>query len=186
MDSKRRLTGNTGSLRYMAPEGKRCFCNKGILSRSRLTKGSSVNRRDHYGLPADVYSFGILLWEIAVCHKPFKGMSVDEHADMVVAKGYRPKISVVPGSNDLKKLIQSCWAHAPEVRPTFTAIREALANEVEERRRQEELEEIERQRKVAPKTGSLRMRMMQQRRSTVRSSYSKSGAEGFFAKFPFS
>jgi hypothetical protein len=127
-----------------------------------------------------------MLWEIAVCHKPFNGMSIDQHAEMVVAKGYRPKLSVVPGSNDLKNLIQSCWSQSPEVRPTFTGVRLALANEVEERRRKEELEEIERQRKVAPKTGGLRMRMMQQRRSTVRSNYAKSGAEGFFAKFPFS
>lgn len=28
VDSKRKLTGNTGSLRYMAPEGRRCSCKK--------------------------------------------------------------------------------------------------------------------------------------------------------------
>ena len=145
-----------------------------------------VNRREHYGLPADVYSFGIMLWEIAVCHKPFKGMTVDQHADLVVSQGFRPKISVVPGSHELKNLIQKCWSSQPEERPTFTAIRLGLANEVEAHRRLEELEEIRRQQSVAPKTGALRMRMMRQRRPVIRSSYSKSEAGGFFAKVPFS
>lgn len=124
-----------------------------------------------------------MLWEVAVCHKPFKGMSVEQHADLVVSKGFRPKLAIVPGSKDFRKLIQSCWDPAPENRPTFTGVRLSLANEIEGHRRQQELEEIERQQKVAPKTGALRMRMMRQRRSA---SYSKSGSEGYFAKLPFS
>jgi Protein tyrosine and serine/threonine kinase len=133
-----------------------------------------------------VYSYGILLWEIAICHKPFKGMTVDQHSDLVVVQGYRPKISIVPGSDSFKKLIQDCWSAIPNNRPTFTEVRLGLANEVEAHRRQEELEEIERQRKVAPKTGNLRMRMMRQRRSGTRTSYAKSGVEGSFGSVPFS
>jgi hypothetical protein len=138
-------------------------------------------------LPADVYSYGILLWEISALHKPFKGMSVDQHAELVIEKGYRPKISVVPGSKSLKILIQTCWSSSQDKRPTFTEVLSILADEVEARRRQEELEEIERQRKVAPKTGLLRMKMMRQRRNTQRASYVRSGKNGSFDKqVPFS
>ncbi len=147
---------------------------------------NAVNRREHYGLSADVYSYGILLWEISICHKPFKGMTVDQHSDLVVVQGYRPKISIVPGSDSFKNLIQDCWSAIPTKRPTFTEVRLALANEIEVHRRQEELEEIERQRKVAPKTANLRMRMMRQRRSVALGSYAKSGVEGSFGSVPFS
>lgn len=114
-------------------------------------------------------------------------MSVDQHAELVIGKGYRPKISVVPGSESLKKLIQSCWCSVQDKRPTFTEVRRALADEVEAHRRQEELEEIERQRKVAPKTGKLRMKMMRQRRNSNRTTYSRSGKQGSFDNHvPFS
>ena len=80
-----------------------------------------VNRRDHsYRLPADVYSFGMMQWEIAVCHKPFKkSVTVEQHSDLVVSKGYRPKLAAIPGSRNLKMLIQSCW-DVPESRSAFT------------------------------------------------------------------
>lgn len=114
-------------------------------------------------------------------------MSVDQHAELVIGKGYRPKISVVPGSESLKRLVQTCWSSTQDKRPTFTEVRRMLADEVEAHRRQEELEEIERQRKVAPKTGLLRMKMMRQRRNTQRASYARSGKKGSFDKqVPFS
>jgi Protein tyrosine and serine/threonine kinase len=127
-----------------------------------------------------------MLWEMAVCYKPFKGMSVEQHADFVIHQGYRPKISAVPGSEALKKLMQSCWSQAPEERPRFTEIRLALVHEIESHRRQEVINEIERQRKIAPKTGALRMKMMRQRRSTATATYTKGGNEGFFDAIPFS
>eukprot|EP00568_Trieres_chinensis_P009063 CAMPEP_0183314746 /NCGR_PEP_ID=MMETSP0160_2-20130417/49439_1 /TAXON_ID=2839 ORGANISM="Odontella Sinensis, Strain Grunow 1884" /NCGR_SAMPLE_ID=MMETSP0160_2 /ASSEMBLY_ACC=CAM_ASM_000250 /LENGTH=93 /DNA_ID=CAMNT_0025480145 /DNA_START=1 /DNA_END=279 /DNA_ORIENTATION=- len=46
-------TGNTGTLRYMAPEVAKC---------------------KNYGLEVDVYSFGMLLWEICKWKKPFHKM----------------------------------------------------------------------------------------------------------------
>lgn len=128
-----------------------------------------------------MYSFGILLWEIAVLQKPFKGMNIEEHAALVIKKGYRPTISLVPGSEDYKKLVQACWSTVPEQRPNFTDIRRSLANEVEAHRRLEELELEEMgQEKIAPKTGKLRMILNRQ------SVYAKSGVEGSFANVPFS
>lgn len=118
IDSDRRMTGNTGSLRYMAPE---------------------VNRREHYHLSADVYSFGILLWEMCSLQKPFVGMSKEEHSDLVIRKGFRPKISAVPGSGELKEMIQSCWAPIPKHRPTFHHIRHFLTSQVDTLKRIEEL-----------------------------------------------
>lgn len=122
IDSDRRMTGNTGSLRYMAPE---------------------VNRREHYHLSADVYSFGVLLWEMCSLQKPFVGMSKEDHSDLVIHKGFRPKISAVPGSAELKDLIQSCWAPDAKYRPTFTHIRQFLIAQSNSLKRVEELAAME-------------------------------------------
>jgi serine/threonine protein kinase len=67
-----RLTGNTGSLRYMAPE---------------------VALNQCYNTKADSYSFAIVLWQICSLTVPYAGYNVRRHADEVVAKGVRPKIA---------------------------------------------------------------------------------------------
>ncbi|CAE7533552.1 HT1 [Symbiodinium microadriaticum] len=54
------MTGNTGSLRYMAPE---------------------VALRKPYNEKADVYSFAILLWQMGRDKVPFKGLSRSEFMD---------------------------------------------------------------------------------------------------------
>ena len=48
------MTGNTGSLRYMAPE---------------------VALRKPYNEKVDVYSYGIMVWQMARDRVPFKGLS---------------------------------------------------------------------------------------------------------------
>ena len=66
--------------------------------------------------------------------------------------------------------------------PLLTGVRLlALANEVEEHRRQQELEEIERQQKVAPKTGALRMTC-----GSADRLYDRAVPDGYFANLPFS
>uniref|UniRef100_A0A7S1Y5A0 Protein kinase domain-containing protein n=1 Tax=Grammatophora oceanica TaxID=210454 RepID=A0A7S1Y5A0_9STRA len=147
IDSKRRMTGNTGSLRYMAPE---------------------VNRREHYGLSADIYSYGVMLWEMCTLHKPYKGMNKEEHAEMVIHKGFRPKINAVPGSPELKKLIQACWSANAQHRPNFTYVRRALLMELDVKKKMAELEELERQKRETPK--SLRMKLKRQKRGKEASS----------------
>lgn len=63
------LTGNTGSLRYMAPE---------------VAKGEPYDQR------VDTYSFGILFWQICSLQTPYAGMSTKIHAEKVVEQGQRP------------------------------------------------------------------------------------------------
>lgn len=70
-DAPRQLTGQTGSARYMAPE----------VARSRP-----------YGTSAEVYSFGILLWQLASHERPFAGMDMQRHARQVVDGGQRPPL----------------------------------------------------------------------------------------------
>ena len=95
-----------GTRRFMAPE---------------MMRKQPVNEA------ADVYSFGILLWQIYTRKKPFSGFKTlktpQEKTDFAEAVwgGYRPPISLsMPPL--LAHLMTSCWNTEPEKRPNFTQV----------------------------------------------------------------
>mmetsp|Transcript_27879 Transcript_27879/g.76737 ORF Transcript_27879/g.76737 Transcript_27879/m.76737 type:complete len:481 (-) Transcript_27879:372-1814(-) len=100
-------SGMTGSRRYMAPEVAKCT---------------------HYGFKADVFSFGILFWQVFALKTPFAGMNASKHTAKVVLGGKRPPAiqnTLNEGSSNrsqgkmLHKLMQSCWDADPAKRPTM-------------------------------------------------------------------
>ena len=102
------LTGNTGSLRYMAPEVANC---------------------EPYNNRVDSYSFGILFWQICSLTTPYLGYSTKMHADRVIGQGYRPK----PDASwpmSWVRLMKDCWATDIGTRPDFDHIVRALDEEV--------------------------------------------------------
>ena len=74
VDGLYNLTGKTGSIRYMAPE---------------------MMRRDPYDASIDIYSFGILLWEIFSHQKAFKGLSMSMLEFVVDQCNRRPEIDTL-------------------------------------------------------------------------------------------
>jgi serine/threonine protein kinase len=104
------LTGNTGSLRYMAPE---------------------IAREQPYNQSVDAYSFGILFWQICALQTPFAGFSERAHADKVVRLGQRPKPDRSwPAS--WMQLMATCWNQELKERPSFDVIVQELENRVRE------------------------------------------------------
>jgi serine/threonine protein kinase len=94
------MTGNTGSLRYMAPE---------------------VALRRPYNEKVDVYSFGIMLWQMARDAVPFKGMSREEFLQKVVYGGERPKLDKAWPSG-FSDMLTACWQRDPISRPSFAQL----------------------------------------------------------------
>jgi serine/threonine protein kinase len=72
-----KLTGCTGSRRYMAPEV--CFSQP-------------------YNEKADVYSFGILLYQVTSLVTPFDGFSMGRHERYVLRDGHRPDVNIIRNS----------------------------------------------------------------------------------------
>jgi serine/threonine protein kinase len=101
------LTAETGTYRYMAPE---------------------VIRHESYSSNADVYSFGICLWQLISREIPFATMTPIQAA-YAVAEGRRPEI---PPSTPLRlqEIIRSCWDQDSQRRPSFTYVAMALADYV--------------------------------------------------------
>jgi serine/threonine protein kinase len=95
------MTGLIGTPQWMAPE---------ILMSSAF-----------YDSKVDVYSYGIVLWELLTGKVPYEERRLERLGYLVVQEQLRP---VIPADTpeDLAALIRSCWAHDPKERPTFSQI----------------------------------------------------------------
>jgi serine/threonine protein kinase len=102
------MSGNTGSLRYMAPE---------------------VALRRPYNHTVDVFSFGILLWQICSLDQPFEKYDVAKHSELVVHGGDRPKLDAKNWSVELCTLLSQCWSVNIRERPNFEDVASVLRHE---------------------------------------------------------
>ncbi|CAI2184563.1 16177_t:CDS:2, partial [Funneliformis geosporum] len=94
-----------GKIGYMAPEVLRCT--------------------QIYTKAADVYSFGMILWELTSCRMPFSNMRQDIHLIYEIIDGKRPK--VVEGTPPaFAKLIEDCWQSDPNLRPTMEVVHKRI------------------------------------------------------------
>jgi serine/threonine protein kinase len=88
-----------------------------------------VARELPYNQSVDVYSFGIILWELCSGEKPFYGYSSGKHMQHVVIGGERPPMDSNHKANwpaNLQWLMNHCWSPFPVVRPSFAVILEIL------------------------------------------------------------
>lgn len=85
-----------------------------------------VVRHESYSSNADVYSFGLCLWQLITREVPFANMTPIQAA-YAVAEGRRPTIpSDTP--RRLQEIISACWSQDSHRRPSFTYISMALAD----------------------------------------------------------
>jgi len=106
MSRAKKLTGGVGTPIYMAPE---------------------VLDGEPYSASADVYSFGMLMYELFTAKEPYltPEFTAPWHIAQFVAAGKRLEIPAdVPSG--IAALITVCWAHEPAKRPTFEYCVESL------------------------------------------------------------
>uniref|UniRef100_A0A8C9ZIH8 receptor protein-tyrosine kinase n=1 Tax=Sander lucioperca TaxID=283035 RepID=A0A8C9ZIH8_SANLU len=77
---------------------------------------------------SDVWSYGILLWEIfSLGGTPYPGMVVDSSFYNKIKSGYRmSKPEHAP--QDLYEMMMKCWNSEPEKRPTFLGLSETVSS----------------------------------------------------------
>ncbi|NWU95972.1 MLKL protein, partial [Upupa epops] len=80
-----------------------------------------------YKRPCEIYSFGIVLWEIATSKIPFEGCRPQEIMEKICNHCYQDPVGEdCPG--DLKKVIDRCRAFDPSQRPSAEEIVDSLAD----------------------------------------------------------
>ncbi|KAH6764488.1 hypothetical protein C2S51_015737 [Perilla frutescens var. frutescens] len=98
--------GVRGTLPWMAPE---------------LLNGSSNKVSEK----VDVFSFGIVLWEILTGEEPYANMHYGAIIGGIVNNTLRPTIPNYCDS-EWRRLMEQCWAPNPALRPSFTEIASRL------------------------------------------------------------
>uniref|UniRef100_A0A6B2L9B0 Protein kinase domain-containing protein n=1 Tax=Arcella intermedia TaxID=1963864 RepID=A0A6B2L9B0_9EUKA len=100
ISKKEQMTGQVGTVSWTAPE---------VL----------VGRKK-YNEKADVYSFGIILWELVTRREPYKEMNPVQ----VILDVTRGKREAIPKEcpPELKRLINACWAAKYKQRPSMSSV----------------------------------------------------------------
>ncbi|KAF8405477.1 hypothetical protein HHK36_010383 [Tetracentron sinense] len=104
------MTAETGTYRWMAPE---------------------VIEHKPYDHKADIFSFGIVLWELLTGKIPYEYLTPLQAAVGVVQKGLRPTIPKHTHPK-LMELLEKCWQQDPTLRPEFSEIIEMLQQTAKE------------------------------------------------------
>jgi len=81
-----------------------------------------VLRHGHLSPAADIYAFGIIMWELLTRDRPFRGLLEGDLVVGVCDKGLRPVFP--PGCpSSYVALAQQCWSDDPAHRPTAVQVR---------------------------------------------------------------
>ncbi|XP_009346969.1 integrin-linked protein kinase 1-like isoform X1 [Pyrus x bretschneideri] len=96
-----KMTGRTGSYRYMAPE---------------------VYRRESYGTSIDIFSFALIVHEMFLGGPPNLAEDPEKIADKRAYEDSRPPLYSYLYPEPIRTLLKECWHQNPDCRPTFGEI----------------------------------------------------------------
>jgi hypothetical protein len=101
-----------GTVQWMAPE---------VLRNYYHPHSSQYDKR------CDLYSFGVLLWEIVTCQCPYgnTGKNQMQIARLVMEKNWRPEL-LADMNPVLSNVVTTCWQRAPDLRPSLDAVLKIL------------------------------------------------------------
>ncbi|PRP78508.1 hypothetical protein PROFUN_13526 [Planoprotostelium fungivorum] len=115
-----KTTNNIGPLKWMSPE---------------------AIRDNVYSSMSDVYSYGVVMWEIMTCELPWNDVG-NMNACIAVLSGERPPMSI-EWSHDIRVLMRACWNEEPTFRPDFAQIISRLSLSTSREITEEDFRDVE-------------------------------------------
>lgn len=98
-----------------------------ISSSAYVSPERLENVYNKYDIKAEIYSFGIVLWEIVTGKIPFEGCDSEKIYQLVaVGQNQEPLGEECP--SELQEIIDDCRAYEPSRRPSVSEILEKLSN----------------------------------------------------------
>eukprot|EP00047_Mylnosiga_fluctuans_P018188 m.68084 g.68084 ORF g.68084 m.68084 type:complete len:230 (+) comp7480_c1_seq1:3-692(+) len=100
-----------------------------------LPETSDLDHEPHLVTAADVFSYGVVLWEICSGEIPYAEVPLHTPLDfrdlqLEIFRGRRPNMAALHCRSvpqEMVELMQCCWCHAPSQRPCFSDIVRRLA-----------------------------------------------------------
>jgi len=86
-----------------------------------------VLKKKEYTQASDIYSFGIVAYELFANAYPYADANLDDmNLAIAVCKGLRPNLDKVEAPQEIKNLIGKCWDAEPKNRPTVQELEKTL------------------------------------------------------------
>uniref|UniRef100_A0A7S1CYF6 Protein kinase domain-containing protein n=1 Tax=Cyclophora tenuis TaxID=216820 RepID=A0A7S1CYF6_CYCTE len=119
-------TTTTASTTTMSATTTRSICRNSLLAgNGAASPSSTTNHNGVVDTATDVYTYGLILWELLSLESVFLGYTEKRYRKRVVQQGERPRLRFGwPGI--LKTLLTKCWSPEPEDRPTMSHVVQQL------------------------------------------------------------
>ncbi|HVV68014.1 MAG TPA: protein kinase [Gammaproteobacteria bacterium] len=110
--------------------GNSCFVgekSKEVKVSTPEWQGPEVWTKNGYCKASDIYSFGVVLWELVTRSLPYKELSREQVAKtIVIDKKTNPIPKNCPCPLRLENIIKSCWHLEPQQRPSASQLKTSL------------------------------------------------------------
>ena len=119
----RALVCDFGHARLRNADSASLSAGGGVAGTPRYSDPAVASGRSLLRKASDVYSFGILAWQVLAGRQPFEGMTVAAVLAHTAAGG-RPDPNMLPAAvpGPLRALIARCWSESQGDRPTAAAL----------------------------------------------------------------
>ena len=124
IDSVHAKLGDFGSIVVASPSSSHRIGNYQYTAPEALKSSLTFP----YSREIDVYSFGILFWEILSGKIPYQELNDNiktcDNIEKMIIKGYRPSLDILPDDTPscIIDLIKDCWSSKPLCRPSLGKI----------------------------------------------------------------
>lgn len=99
---------------------------------TKLYMATEVRAKKPYDLSADVYSYGVVLWQLLSLSSPRDGLSTNSRAKIEETKSIECWLPICPcWPDDLQELVRTCLASNPQARPSIGQVRSILSENLQ-------------------------------------------------------